>query len=183
MVGKLVHRWFEEVRTWIEDFRPDKSQLLRIAAAALTKEEMTQLQLDQLANRFLMHCQSPKIREVLSPERYRDWHQPVPLKLEVTNERRLLQSMDGELIRGVIDRCVLGSDSGRVVRAEIIDFKTDVRPDGLALEAWVQERSEYHAPQLNAYRRVICRQFSLHPEMVQTTLVLLSEEVVMPVDP
>ena len=176
VIGKLIHRWFEEVRTWIEDFHPDKNQLLSIAASALTKDEMMQLQLEQQVKRFLRYCESPEIRRVFSKQRYQAWHQPAPLQLDVTNERRFLVSIDSQLIRGVIDRCVLGWDQGRVVRAEIIDYKTDTRPAGLDVATWLAQRQEHHASQLQIYRKVLCKQFSLHPEMVQVTLVLLNEE-------
>jgi hypothetical protein len=43
----------------------------------------------------------------------------------------------------------------------------------------VQQRVEHHLPQLQMYRKVLCRQFSLHPEMVQVTLVLLNEQQVV----
>jgi hypothetical protein len=99
--------------------------------------------------------------------------------------------MDGQLIRGIIDRCVLGFDGssggkssggGRVVRAEIIDFKTDLRPQNVPIEQWIQERTLHHKFQLQAYRKVLCRQFRLHPEMVTLSLVLLSEPVVVPIE-
>ncbi|MFM2217934.1 MAG: hypothetical protein RL240_2252, partial [Planctomycetota bacterium] len=35
---------------------------------------------------------------------------------------------------------------------------------------------------LQAYRKVLCRQFRLHPEMVTLSLVLLSEPVVVPIE-
>jgi len=190
IIGKVVHRWFEEVCPWIEDVQPDRSELLRLAATALTRDEMTQLRLEQIADRFLAYCNSPTIRQMLSRDRYASWHQPAPLRLEVTNERRLLQWMDGQLIRGIIDRCVLGFDGssggkssgGRVVRAEIIDFKTDLRPQNVPIEQWIQERTLHHKFQLQAYRKVLCRQFRLHPEMVTLSLVLLSEPVVVPIE-
>ena len=179
VIGKLIHRWFEEIRTWIEDFHPDKNQLLSIAASALTKDEMMQLQLDQQADRFLRYCRSPVIREVFSKHRYTNWHEPAGLNLDVTNERRFLVSIDDQLIRGIMDRCVLGWDGDRVLRAEVIDFKTDARPGNIDLATWVALRVEHHVSQLQLYRKVLCRQFSLHPEMVQVTLVLLSEEQIV----
>ena len=179
VIGKLIHRWFEEVRMWIEDFHPDKNQLLSIAASALTKDEMMQLQLEQQVKRFIRYCESPEIRKVFSKLRYQAWHHPTPLQLDVTNERRFLVSIDSQLIRGVIDRCVLGWDQGRVVRAEIIDYKTDARPAGLDLATWVAQRQEHHASQLQIYRKVLCKQFALHTEMVQVTLVLLNEEQIV----
>jgi ATP-dependent exoDNAse (exonuclease V) beta subunit len=71
---------------------------------------------------------------------------------------------------------------GRVVRAEIIDFKTDLRPQNVPLDQWIAERTLHHKFQLQAYRKVLCRQFRLHPEMVTLSLVLLSEPVVVPIE-
>jgi len=95
----------------------------------------------------------------------------------VTNERRLLQIVDGRLLRGVIDRCVLGFDGDRVVRAEILDFKTDRKPESASVLDWSKERSEYHGAQLRYYRRVLSDQFGLHPNDIQLTLLLLSEDL------
>jgi ATP-dependent helicase/nuclease subunit A len=181
IIGKLVHRWFEEIDGWIEDFRPNRKHLQAIAQATLTQEEMSQLKLPEWIDRFLRYCEAQEIRQALSRDRYRDWDVPRVLRLEVTTERRLLQILDGQLIRGIIDRCVLGYDGDRVVRAEILDFKTDQRDERDDLNTWVASRQQAHSPQLNAYRRVLCRQFALHPEQVAMTLVLLSEHRIQPI--
>ena len=95
----------------------------------------------------------------------------------MTNERRLLQIIDGQMLSGVIDRCVLGFDGDRVVRAEILDFKTDRKPESIAIDEWTNERAEVHGTQLRYYRRVLCEQFGLHPNDVQLNLLLLSEDL------
>ena len=177
VIGKLVHRWFEEVRGWIEDYKPSKKRLKEIASATLTQEEMGQVKLNDWVDRFAKYCEMPSVLLALSSDRYRVWHQPRMLHLEVTNERRLLQIVDGQLLRGVIDRCVLGFDGDRVVRAEILDFKTDRRPESASVADWSKERSEHHGAQLHYYRRVLSDQFGLHPNDIQLTLLLLSEDL------
>jgi ATP-dependent exoDNAse (exonuclease V) beta subunit len=176
VVGKLVHRWFEEIRGWIEDFKPNKKRLKEIAAASLTQEEMAHVRLNDWVDQFVKYCDMPTVLKALSVDRYRSWHQPRMLHLEITNERRLLQVIDGQMLRGVIDRCVLGFDGDRVVRAEILDFKTDRRPQDMDIETWVQDRLEHHGPQLECYRRVLCDQFGLHRHDITLTLLLLSED-------
>ena len=86
------------------------------------------------------------------------------------------------MLRGVIDRCVLGFDGDRVVRAEILDFKTDRKPESLALAEWSKERAEHHGAQLRYYRRVLSDQFGLHPNDIQLTLLLLSEDMQIEVE-
>ena len=182
VIGKLVHRWFEEIRGWIEDYKPSKKRLKEIAGGTLTQEEMGQVKLNDWVDRFVKYCEMPSVLSALSADRYRSWNQPRMLHLEVTNERRLLQIIDGQMLRGVIDRCVLGFDGDRVVRAEILDFKTDMRPDTIALSDWKRERSEHHGPQLRSYRRVLIEQFGLHPNDVQLSLLLLSEDLQVEID-
>jgi len=46
LIGKLVHRWFEEIRGWIEDYKPNKKRLKEIAGSTLTLEEMGQVKLN-----------------------------------------------------------------------------------------------------------------------------------------
>jgi ATP-dependent exoDNAse (exonuclease V) beta subunit len=177
VVGKLVHRWFEEIRGWIEDFKPSKKRLKEIAGSTLTQEEMAHVKINEWVDRFVQYCEKPSVLLALSADRYRAWHQPRMLHLEVTNERRLLQIIDGQMLSGVIDRCVLGFDGDRVVRAEILDFKTDRRPESIAIDEWTKERAEVHGTQLRYYRRVLCEQFGLHPNDVQLNLLLLSEDL------
>ena len=181
IIGKLVHRWFEEINGWVEDFKPQRLSLQAIAKSFLTQDEMTQLKLDDWIERFLGYCSAPGVRQALSRDRYEDWSQPNSLRLEVTTERRLLQLLDGNLVRGIIDRCVLGLEGARVVRAEILDYKTDQRRPGEDLAGWQVNRMAIHSPQLVAYRKVLCRQFGLHPNSVQMTLVFLGEDLVVAV--
>jgi len=128
-------------------------------------------------DRFVEYCEMPSVLLALGSDRYRAWHQPRMLHLEVTNERRLLQIVDGQMLSGVIDRCVLGFDGDRVVRAEILDFKTDRRPDSQTVAEWAKERAEHHGIQLQYYRRVLSDQFGLHPNDIRLTLLLLSEDM------
>jgi ATP-dependent exoDNAse (exonuclease V) beta subunit len=181
VIGKLVHRWFEEIRGWIEDYRPNKKRLKELASATLTQEEMAHIKVNDWVDRFLKYCEMPSVLLALSADRYQKWHHPRILHLEVTNERRLLKIIDGQMLRGVIDRCVLGFDGDRVVRAEILDFKTDHRPSAWSVEDWARERAEHHGAQLKYYRRVLCEQFDLHPNDVQLTLLLLNEDLQVPI--
>ncbi len=70
---------------------------------------------------------------------------------------------------GSIDRLVLATENGRVVWAEVIDFKSDAVEAG-ELEA----RAEHYRPQLEAYARVVAEQTGLTPEKVRLRLLFLS---------
>lgn len=175
-IGKLVHRWFEEIDGWIEDYKPNKKQLIEIAAAHLTAEELNYIRIDDWLDRFLGYCKMNSITSCLSSSRYDAWHRPRILKLEVSTERKLLQIIDDQLLSGVIDRCVLGFDGDKVVRAELIDFKTDMRPNKHDLNEWIRDRAEYHSPQLRAYGLALQKQYGLKSEDFDITLLLLSED-------
>lgn len=180
-IGKLVHRWFEEVDGWIEDYKPNKKNLIEIAASHLTAEELNYIRIDDWLSRFLGYCKMDSIVRCLSSSRYEDWHRPRILKLEVSTERKLLQIIDDQLLSGIIDRCVLGFDGDKVVRAELIDFKTDMRPTKTELKEWIQDRIEYHGPQLRAYGLALQKQYGLKPEDIDITLLLLSEDRAVPI--
>jgi ATP-dependent exoDNAse (exonuclease V) beta subunit len=180
-IGKLVHRWFEEVDGWIEDYRPNKKNLIEIAASHLTAEELNYIRIDDWLGRFLSYCKMDSIARCLSSSRYDAWHRPRILKLEVSTERKLLQIIDDQLLSGIIDRCVLGFDGDKVVRAELIDFKTDMRPAKHELNEWIQDRIEYHGPQLRAYGLALQKQYGLKSEDVEITLLLLSEDRAVPI--
>jgi ATP-dependent exoDNAse (exonuclease V) beta subunit len=178
-IGKLVHRWFEEIDGWIEDYSPNKKHLREIASAHLTAEELNYIRIDDWLERFLRYCTMDSVMRCLGSSRYEAWHRPRMLKLEVSTERKLLQIIDDQLLSGIIDRCVLGFDGDRVVRAELIDFKTDMRPSKYDLDQWIQERVEYHGPQLRAYGLALQKQYGLESEYIDITLLLLSEDRVV----
>ncbi|MEZ6234916.1 MAG: UvrD-helicase domain-containing protein [Phycisphaerales bacterium] len=81
------------------------------------------------------------------------------------------------MLSGTIDRLVLTRGQGAtpgapgpVVRADVIDFKTDrlASPDELA------ERVAHYSPQVRAYQRAVARMFALPPERVRGVLVFVA---------
>jgi ATP-dependent exoDNAse (exonuclease V) beta subunit len=75
--------------------------------------------------------------------------------------------VDGTLVRGRMDRVVLGLRGGRVVRAEVVDWKTGAAGlEGAALE----ERVAPYREQMEGYRRALCAMFGLPAESVTAVL-------------
>jgi ATP-dependent exoDNAse (exonuclease V) beta subunit len=174
VLGKLVHRWMEEIREWVEDGVPGKKRLAEIANADLTQDELSRIRIAEWSERFSKYLENTEVRRALSRARYNAWHQPKLLRLEVSQERRLLEQFEGKLVRGSIDRCVLGYDGDRVICGEVLDFKIDQYDGSQALEAWIAERIRVHAPQLRLYGGVLRQQYELRPDQLELTLVLLS---------
>lgn len=182
LIGTIVHRWFEEVG-WIEDFQWNRKRMQEMALQLLAPQEMPLVPMQRTLTSMEEYLSSDFIRTVLSKDRYRDWTdtQGDLLELSVSNERRLLELIDGCLLRGTIDRLVLGCDANGICRAEIIDYKTDAIDTKLTLAAWIKNRVEHHAPQLHLYRRVLAQQFGINPGNIQLTLVLLNSQSIVTV--
>ena len=70
---------------------------------------------------------------------------------------------NGVIVQGAVDLLALGYDGGKVVRADIIDYKFSSRGDEYLLK-------EY-APQLRLYRQVVRTVFGLSDEAVTTRVV------------
>ena len=69
---------------------------------------------------------------------------------------------------------------GRVVGAEVLDFKTDKIQSGD--EAQLEERKTYFEPQIAAYRDAVCERYGLAASEVTGKLVFLDIGVVAPVN-
>ncbi|MED5564128.1 MAG: 3'-5' exonuclease, partial [Gemmatimonadota bacterium] len=173
--GEVVHAWCEGIE-WIEDGIDDDDVLRAIArekAPAMSRD-----QVDGLIGEFRSWLQAEPIRKVLS----REAHSSEPDTLvRVENELPFVRRLTDEIQEGFIDRLVLVQRDGRVVRAEILDFKTDSieAADAASLTA----RTEYYRPQIAAYRSVVREQYELAENDVSGKLVFLKAGVVREVVP
>jgi ATP-dependent exoDNAse (exonuclease V) beta subunit len=87
--------------------------------------------------------------------------------VEVRAEMPFGAVADGTLLRGRMDRVVLGFRDGRVARAEVVDWKTGAR--GLEGEA-LERRVAPYREQMQAYRRALCEMLGLVPSGVTAVL-------------
>jgi ATP-dependent exoDNAse (exonuclease V) beta subunit len=107
------------------------------------------------------------------------------LELTIHNERRILELVEGTLLKGTIDRLVLVEDDSHVVAAEIIDYKTDffeLFQTGTNLEEWIRIKKLRHREQLMMYRDSISRMYQLPKDRIAMTLMLLSADVVVSIE-
>jgi len=162
-VGTLAHAAFDGCE-WIEDFEFAPADLARLGAKQDILRSATAIVEGALA------CD--EIRKALSREAS---GAPPASKTVVHQEYGftvLLKEDSGgpeQVWNGSIDRLVLATENGRVVWAEVIDFKSDAVEAG-ELEA----RAEHYRPQLEAYARVVAEQTGLTPEKVRLRLLFLS---------
>jgi ATP-dependent exoDNAse (exonuclease V) beta subunit len=175
--GTLVHRLVQEVE-WLEHFAASDPDLdARIAAL-----EPDATLRARAIEAFREAIRRPAVAALLSRTdagngaRTNDGSDG--LEREVVRERRFsveLPERDGTtaLWSGAVDRLVLGARDGRVVAADVIDFKSD-----RLTPAEVADRVAHYRPQMEAYRRVVSAQTGLDEDAIRAILVFLTPGVV-----
>jgi ATP-dependent exoDNAse (exonuclease V) beta subunit len=167
--GSLVHAWLEELE-WLEEFELDHALLTKhrdVESDAAVRAEAAEMLRGAL--------EAPQVREALS----RGDRAGV---LEVLREEEfsMIISEDGveTMLNGSIDRLVLEKEGEVVVRAEVIDYKTD-RAEG---DAQLAERAEHHRAQLETYRSAVAKRYVLDDEQISMKLVFLAPGRVVDLD-
>jgi ATP-dependent exoDNAse (exonuclease V) beta subunit len=179
--GTLYHAWFATTG-WLDDGLP-ADEVLRAAARKAMADLPADIwgDLDRHIDEFLMWMRDPVITRILCRKTYADprgslfpralvplWTATmIPQKVE--QERRFLVREGTTFVNGSFDRIVWLCDQGRVVAADVIDFKTDALSPGDATA--LAERTEHYRPQLEAYRRAAARLGGLPEECVAARLV------------
>jgi len=174
--GTVVHAWCEAT-SWLEDGLPEDAALLMMARGHVP--EMTAEDVRSLLITFRRWMAAPRIADALSRNRYLRAYPDA--QLEVQMEFPFLRLADGSLQEGFVDRLVLVWSEGKVVAAEVLDFKTDrISADNQeARTAALAERTERYRSQITAYCAVIQERFALSVGQVRGTLLFLEagEEV------
>ncbi len=200
-LGKALHACFESVR-WLDvDGRPSERLLReRLKALGCNASDVR-----RALDRFNEICETPFVKRLLSLSSYNVCNcdatlcdaesSAVSLRPEIAaptweifQERPFsFLSSNGRLWRGSIDRLVLLRDGGRVVGADVVDFKTDRLslqhvaslnagdlsnplprlPDAETLTAYRR--------QLEVYGEVVAAWYSLPAECVSLRLAFVSE--------
>ena len=164
--GTVVHAWCEALE-WMEDGLPDDLLLLRLArenAPGLADDRAREWLSD-----FREWVKAPTIQDALSRSAY-------PAGARVERELPFLHRVPDGILQGYIDRLVLVQEEGRVVGAQVLDFKTDVvdESDAEAMEA----RVAFYRPQIDAYRTAVAGRYGLDPSAVSGKLLFLRRGVV-----
>ncbi len=156
-LGLLVHALFEDFH-WTSD-EPRTDEELRAICTRISHEDD---QVDEALARFQSAVKSPALAELFT---------------EPTAEYRLVTErlFDVEITdldkdpmrwRGTIDRLLLHMEEGVVVRAQIVDYKTEVASGG-------PEVLYRHRDQLDDYRRAVATLFDLEERQVDCVIVWL----------
>jgi ATP-dependent exoDNAse (exonuclease V) beta subunit len=159
--GTLAHAWLERIG-WLEDGVPPDEELRALAARLFPLIPADTV--EALLVRFRGWLATPAVRYVLRRDSY-------PADAVVEREVPFLHRSEGRLVEGVVDRLVLVREAGRVVGAEIVDYKTDaLRPDDSAA---ISAKAAHYRPQLEAYRAAVASGFGIAASTVGAKLVFL----------
>lgn len=179
--GTLIHAFFQQVQ-WIENYQFDSTELRRVALATIEPESLRHLNLDGAIEDFQELLGLASVRSILSQTRYRSARYGfVPDQVEIDNERPISLVMDRRLVAGTIDRLAILIKDGKPFAAEIVDFKTDKFDPSMTL-LWLEDRMEFHRPQMEVYSQVVSQLFGLPRERIVSHLVMLSTDELITYD-
>lgn len=190
--GQLIHAWFEQIG-WLDEGAPDDATLRRVAEALLAGVGAGRVDLAEQIRQFRAMLTRPAVTAVLSRRRYDEPRQlalpppvhqtlgPTPLVARVQNERGFAFQDGEQLLTGFVDRLVLLEQHGRVVAAEVLDFKTDALAADDAEQ--VAAKVAHYQPQLAAYRRAVAQFAALPLDHIAAQLVFVEAGLVRPVAP
>lgn len=165
LVGTIVHEALARITWWNEDVDLEGALAAASNRAAIDAGAPPSDRIVEIAGGILDRCgEQAAITSRLAPGAYPE------SDLEVLNEFPWISQGEGGLGRGRIDRLVLGRTDGRVVWADVVDYKTDRIDSPLDRERVV----EFYAGQITAYRHVVADMFDLERTAVTGRLLLLS---------
>jgi ATP-dependent exoDNAse (exonuclease V) beta subunit len=160
--GSIAHAWFELIE-WLDDGEPDDAAL----RDAVRRSGVRCENLAERISEFRTMIQQPTIRTaLLRPSA------PPGISFEVWRERPFVIRWDDALLTGKFDRVVVAREGSRVVRAEVLDFKSDAIPSDDPSR--VNMLTEHYRPQLDAYRKGVERLLNLDPMLVGAQLLLVT---------
>jgi ATP-dependent helicase/nuclease subunit A len=155
-LGTQVHAVFQQV-AWLEEGASLLDNLDPATPAAVR---------DQVARGDA----SPEVRAVFTRP---------PDEVSLWREQPFEIMLDGSWVSGVFDRVVLHQDAeGRLVRAGIIDFKTNRVDDPARLD----ELAAHYRDQMDTYRAAACRLLDLPAARIGLTLVFTDAGRVVPLE-
>jgi len=186
--GIVFHAGFEALEWLTESETPDPALLFARLQQQVRDQSLTSALLKRLVDEFLQSLKLPAVRRIFNRDilggsgLLSGWCDAVRegrADVLVDRERSFVRIHNSALIQGTIDRLVLVREAGRVVAADVVDFKTD-RISGDA-DVWRKEKAEHYAGQLEEYRSAVRHMTSSVKLPVSTRLLLIEDASVVEV--
>lgn len=162
-VGEIVHAWLASLE-WLEEWNPSEEDLFSLAQEVVPTFPHSELR--PLLHRFREWLEQREIRRLLQREKQLEAE-----ILEVARETPFLVRLGESMVRGRMDRLVLGRGREGVRWACLVDFKTDM-PGTMAADGLEKELRRY-APQMRTYREAVAVLYGLPAGKVRALLALL----------
>jgi ATP-dependent helicase/nuclease subunit A len=174
--GTAIHAFFEQI-TWLPAKLPDEAFFLAALNRIPNFTHVTSEQRQSWCQQFQNSLTLPGVRNMLDRENYLAALPAAAAKLvaeadvEVHNEFPFATINETQMMQGRMDRVVLFKRDGKVIAADVLDYKTDIINDQPG--ATVVERVEYYRPQIMAYRATLQQRFALPPQAVFSALLFV----------
>ena len=166
--GTAVHALLSRIE-WI-----DQLPSLREWANSIPREEANPEMCQRAARELHPRLSNPTdpLTKTFNPTVWmQNWKGDSVVRLDVWRERRFAAIIGQELMNGSFDRVILGmSAEGKLLRAEILDFKTDRLQD----EAQREERRLHYQPQLDAYMSALGKLTGLPADSIKARLIWIN---------
>ena len=154
-LGTAIHELFKEV-SWVHEVDVD-DLIAEWSASSPTREELKEKAIDV----FSRAMGAPEIRRALTRP---------PGDVSLWRERKFEIVIGNRWLSGAFDRVVVLHDQSRkVLKATVLDFKSDEVPD----EAAVSDLARQYRPQMDHYRSAVSRMLGLQPAKVALELLFV----------
>jgi len=160
--GDVWHAWMEGLE-WAEEWKVADQELMEVSSSLGCEEGTAR---EQIA--ALRASMSGPIGAALSRARYAGRKGT----LKVAREWALAWNADG-LVRGRVDRVVVGLEGGTPIWAEVVDFKTDN-----VTAAEIERAMDGYRGQIDAYRSAVAGALKLDLKKVGGVLLFVKPGVV-----
>ena len=167
--GTVIHLWLSRVK-WSNAGLPTDA-VLRDLAAPYAK----QVDVDEALAKFKLMVTSEPLANILDQDQYvTDLRATTPslptdFDVEVRLEQRVAGKDQNQIFTGIVDRLIMVRSGGKLVAAEIIDFKTETT----SAAGETTEKQERYETQMSAYRRIVASSLCIDIDSVTSRLVYL----------
>ncbi|QDT54883.1 ATP-dependent helicase/nuclease subunit A [Caulifigura coniformis] len=162
--GTLWHLWCQETK-WLDD-GPLESERLRLVGRPHCRDES---KLTRELKAFLKAAAATGVKDVFlrSAALKERAELGADVSVDCLTESRFTMLVEGRCVSGSIDRLVLYRRGGKVVAADVIDFKTDLAGEATPLRPAYRE-------QVRQYASSVARTYGLDASVVRSRLVWLT---------
>jgi ATP-dependent helicase/nuclease subunit A len=175
LFGSQLHYFMEQIE-WAQGLYWEKAtELFTIKYGSISDELQSHIAMfNENGPLALILNTNFYFEDMTSPLRQFDEPPQDAIHFSVHNEYPICATMDGNLLRGFIDRLVVMRVDQKIVAVDICDYKTDrVHMGTDELKA----RVSHYRPQIRAYRKAIAQMFALEPSQIGSRLIFTNAGV------